>query len=59
METFKVVPTNTRTGATAPYYVISMSANNNKNAKADVAKQARSMSRLSEFDNWSFEVEKI
>lgn len=58
MEKFKVVPTNIRNGATAPYFIISLPANGNKNQKAEAEKQARSMSRLSAFDNWSFEVEK-
>ncbi len=58
METFRVTPTNIRNGATAPYYVISVSGKEN-NKKNEAAKQARSLSRLSSFDNWSFEVEKI
>ena len=58
METFRVTPTNIRNGATAPYYIIKV-ANKDKNQKAEAAKQARSLSRLSSFDNWSFEVEKI
>ncbi len=59
MERFKVVPTNIRNGATAPYYVITLASNGNKNQKQDAEKQARAMSRLSDFENWSFEVEKI
>lgn len=59
MEKFKVTPTNIRNGATAPYYVISLAANGNKNQKAEAEKQARSFSRLSASDNWAFEVEKI
>lgn len=59
MEKFKVTPTNIRNGATALYFVISLSANGNKNQKADAEKQAIAASRLSSFDNWLFEVEKI
>ena len=59
MEKFRVTPTNIRNGATAPYFVISLSANGNKNQKAEAEKQARIASRLSAFDNWTFEVEKI
>lgn len=59
MEKFRVTPTNIRNGAKAPYFVISLQANGNKNQKADAEKQARLASRLSDFNNWSFEVEKI
>lgn len=60
METFKVTPTNIRNGAKAPYYVVSLQVKDrNKNMKAEAEKQVRPLSRLSAFDNWSFEVEKI
>lgn len=60
METFRVTPTNIRNGAKAPYYIVSLQARDkNKNMKTEAEKQARTMSRLSAFDNWSFEVEKI
>lgn len=59
MEKFKVTPVNIRNGSKAPYFVISLSANGNKNQKSEAENQAKSMSRLSSFDNWSFEVEKI
>lgn len=59
MVKFKVIPTNIRNGATAPYFVVSMQSNGNVNQKTEAEKQARRMSRLSAFDNWSFEVEKI
>jgi hypothetical protein len=56
---FKVTPINIVTGTKAPYYVMEYSANANINLKKEAEKEARSLSRLSSFKNWNFEVEKI
>jgi len=60
MDKFRVTPVNIRNGAEAPYYVVSVQKSMKiQEQKDNAVKQARSLSRLSEFDSWSFEVEKI
>lgn len=56
MEKYKVTPVNIRNGSKAPYYVISISSNQKKE---EAINQAKSLSRLSSFDNWSFEIERV
>lgn len=56
METYRVTPVNIRSGAKAPYYVVSISSGQKKE---DAIIQAKSLSRLSSFDNWSFEIDRI
>lgn len=59
MEKFRVTPMNIRNGSKAPYFVISIKSDRNQNMKKLAEKEARLSSRLSSFDNYSFEVEKI
>ena len=58
-EAFKVTPINIRTGATAPYYILDYAPNPNVNLKENAVKEAKTKSRLNDFDNWNFEVEKV
>ncbi len=53
MSIYKITPTNIVTGATAPSLIISASE-----SKLAIL-EAKTLSRLSSFDNWSFECEII
>tara|TARA_R110000782_G_scaffold253454_1_gene341559 strand:+ start:377 stop:556 length:180 start_codon:yes stop_codon:yes gene_type:complete len=59
MEKFKVIPVNIRTGAKAPYFVVSLAANGNKQNETEARSVAKEMSSLSRYSNWDFEVNKI
>ncbi len=53
MSTYKITPTNIFTGATAPSLLI-----NSTDSKLAI-QEAKTLSRLSSFDNWTFECEII
>lgn len=57
MEKFKVTPTNIKTGAKAPYYVIELPTNHNNRSLA--ISMAKEKSQLSSSPIFEFECDKI
>lgn len=56
MKKIKVTPINIKTGAKAPSYIISVPTSSNLDLYKLAISEAKTLSRLSSFDNWSFEV---
>lgn len=59
VEKFKVTPVNLVTGSKAPSFVFEYQKNNNVDLKRIAKEDAESSSRLSSYETWDFQVEKI